>query len=107
LQINVLRLFAGSCLLLPFLAVQANVLLVPFSWSLIGVLVLYIVANFGMGYILLQASLGLLQAWEVSAILQTLPLFSTVFALLLLHESLTLLQIAGGCIILAGGFLVI
>jgi drug/metabolite transporter (DMT)-like permease len=107
LQINLLRLFVGSCLLLPFLAVQANVLLVPLSWSLIGVLVLYIVANFGVGYILLQAGLGLLQAWEASAILQTMPLFSTVFALLLLHESLTLLQITGGCIILVGGFLVI
>ena len=107
LQINLLRLFVGSCLLLPFLAVQTNVLLVPFSWSLIGVLVLYIVANFGIAYILLQVSLSLLQAWEVSAILLTLPLFSTFFALLLLHESLTFLQIVGGCIILAGGFLVI
>jgi len=107
LQINLLRLFAGSFLLLPFLAFQANVLLAPFSWSLIGVVVIYIVANFGIGYILLQAGLRLLQAWEASAILQTLPLFSTVFALLLLHESLMLLQIIGGCIILAGGFLVI
>jgi len=48
-----------------------------------------------------------LQAWEASAILQSMPLFSTVFAVLLLHESLTLLQIIGGCVILAGGFLVI
>jgi drug/metabolite transporter (DMT)-like permease len=107
LQINLLRLFVGSCLLLPLLAVQSNVLLVPFSWSLIGVLVLYIVANFGIAYILLQVSLSLLQAWEVSAILLTLPLFSTFFALLVLHESLTFLQIVGGCIILMGGFLVI
>jgi drug/metabolite transporter (DMT)-like permease len=73
----------------------------------IGLLVLYIVANFGIGYILLQVGLSLLQAWEASVITQTLPLFSTVFAVLLLHESLTLLQIIGGCIILAGGFLVI
>ena len=107
LQINLLRLFAGSFLLLPLLAVQSNVLLAPLSWTLIGVLVLYIVTNFGVGYILLQAGLRLLQAWEASAILQTLPLFSTVFALLLLHESLTLLQIAGGGIILVGGLLVI
>ncbi len=107
LQINLLRLFVGSCLLLPFLAVQPDMLLAPFSWSLIGVLALYIVANFGIAYILLQASLRLLQAWEVSAILLTLPLFSTFFALLVLHESLTLLQIVGGCIILAGGLLVI
>lgn len=107
LQINLLRLFVGSFLLLPFLAFQANALLAPFSWSLIGVVVIYILANFGIGYILLQAGLRILQAWEASAILQTMPLFSTVFALLLLHESLTLLQIIGGCIILAGGFLVI
>lgn len=107
LQVNLLRLLVGSCLLLPFLAFQVNVLVAPLSWSLIGVLVLYIVANFGIGYILLQISLGLVQAWEASAILQTVPLFSTVFAVLLLHESLTLLQLIGGCIILAGGFLII
>ena len=106
-QINLLRLFVGSLVLLPFLPFQPNVLLAPLSWSLIGVLVLYIVANFGMAYILLQVSLDLLQAWEVSAILQTLPLFSTVFAVLLLHESPTLLQLIGGGIILLGGFLII
>ncbi len=101
LQMNLLRLFVGSGLLLPLLAFQANVLLAPLSWALIGVLVLYIVANFGIGSILLQAGLGLLQTWEGSAILQTMPLFSTVFAVL------TLLQLISGCIILAGGFLVI
>ncbi len=107
LQINLLRLLIGSCFLLPFLALQTNVLLEPLSWSLIGVLVLYIVANFGIGYILLQASFDLLQAWEASAILQTMPLFSTIFAVLLLHESLTPLQVVGGSIILAGGCLVV
>lgn len=107
LQINLLRLFVASFLLLPFLTLQANRLIVPFSWSVIGTLVLYIVANFGVGYILLQVGLRLLQAWEASAITQTLPLFSTVFALLLLHESLTFLQIIGGSIILAGGLLII
>ncbi|MBV9227993.1 MAG: DMT family transporter [Chloroflexi bacterium] len=107
LEINILRLLVGSCFLLPFLPFQEHMLLVPLSWSLIGVLVLYILANFGIGYILLQFGLGLLQAWEVSAILQTMPLFSTIFAVLLLHESLTLLQLIGGSIILMGGFLVI
>src|SRR6516162_6712707 len=103
LQINLLRLFVASCFLLPFLALQANGLIVPFSWAVIGVLVIYIVANFGIGYILLQVGLSLLQAWEASAITLTLPLFATLFAVLLLHESLTLLQVVGGCIILAGG----
>lgn len=107
LQINVLRLLAGSVVLLPFLAFQAHVLNAPLSWPLIGVLALYAVANFGVGYVLLQAGLGLLQAWKVSAISLAMPLFTTIFALLLLHESLTMLQVIGGGIILAGGFLVI
>lgn len=106
-QINLLRLFAASFFLLPLLAVQANGMIVPFSWTVIGVLIIYIVTNFGLGYVLMQVGLGLLQAWEASAITQALPLFSTIFALLLLHESLTLLQIIGGCIILAGGFLLV
>lgn len=106
LQIILLRLFVGAFLLLPFLAFSTPILLVPFSWLLLGALALYIVTNFGVAYILQQVGLGLLQAWEVAAIMQTLPLFSTVFALLLLHESLTLLQIVGGCIIIVGGFLV-
>ncbi len=106
-QINLLRLFVASCFLLPFLALQPDSLIVPFSWSVIGVLVIYIVANFGIGYTLLQVGLSILQAWEASVITLTLPLFATLFAVLLLHESLTLLQIVGGCIILAGGFLVI
>src|SRR5215469_4691656 len=43
LQINLLRLFTGSLFLLPLLTLQANRLVVPFSWSLIGVLIIYIV----------------------------------------------------------------
>jgi drug/metabolite transporter (DMT)-like permease len=107
LQINLLRLLIGSCFLLPLLPFQAHTLLVPRSWFLIGVLALYIVANFVIAYVLLQLSLSLLQAWEASATLQTLPVFSTAFAVLLLHESVTLLQLIGGCIILVGGLLVI
>lgn len=107
LQINLLRLLVGSCFLLPLLAFQTDMLLMPLAWSQIGILALYIVANFVVGYILLQLGLSLLQAWESSAILQTLPLFSTAFAVVLLHESLTLLQLVGGCIILIGGFLIV
>jgi drug/metabolite transporter (DMT)-like permease len=107
LQIILLRLFIGSLLLLPLLAFSTTVLFVPLTWTLIVILIIYIVSNFGVGYILQQVGLGLLQAWELAALMQTLPLFSTIFALLLLHESLTPLQIVGGCIILAGGLLVI
>jgi drug/metabolite transporter (DMT)-like permease len=106
-QIILLRLFIGSCLLLPFLPFQRYILLVPLTIALIGWLVLYIVTNFGVAYIFQQIGLGLLQAWESAALMQTLPLFGTLFALLMLHESLTPLQIVGGCVILLGGFLVI
>ncbi len=107
LQVILLRLLVGSFLLTPFLAFQTNVMLVPLSWLLVIVLALYIVTNFGVGYLVQQAGLGLLKAWESAALMQTLPLFSTLSAVLLLHESLTPLQIIGGCIILVGGFLVL
>lgn len=107
LQVILLRLLVGSFLLMPFLPFQSGIMLAPLSWSLIVALVLYIVTNFGVGYLVQQAGLGLLKAWESAALMQTLPLFSTLSAVLLLHESLTPLQIIGGCIILAGGLLVL
>lgn len=106
-QIIFLRLFVGSFFILPLLAFSAGTLLVPFAWSLVGILALYIVTNFCMAYIFQQIGLGLLPAWQSAAIMQTLPIFSTGFALLLLHESITPLQIIGGCVILLGGLLVI
>jgi drug/metabolite transporter (DMT)-like permease len=107
LQIILLRLFTGSLLIAPLLAVQTTVLLAPLSGSVLCVLVLYIVTNFGVGYLVQQAGLGLLKAWEAAALMQTLPLFSTISALLLLHEALTPLQVIGGGIILAGGLLIL
>lgn len=107
LQVILLRLFVGAMLLTPWLALQTGMLLTPLSGSLLFVLVLYIVTNFGVGYLVQQSGLGLLKAWEAAALMQTLPLFSTLFALLLLHESLTPLQLIGGAIMLVGGFLVL
>jgi drug/metabolite transporter (DMT)-like permease len=107
MQIILLRLFVGSCLLVPFLPFQTSILLVPFTVSLLGVLALYIITSFGLGYLFQQMGLELLQAWESAALMQTLPLFGTLCALLILHESLTPLQVVGGCIIMLGGFLVI
>lgn len=105
LQIIILRLFIGSLILLPFLPFQHYILVVPLTISLVGWLILYIVSNFGLAYIFQQMGLGYLQAWESAALMQTLPLFGTIFALVLLRESLTLLQIIGGIVILLGGFL--
>lgn len=107
LQVILLRLFTGSLLLLPLLVLQPGALLAPISGSLLCVLALYIVTNFGVGYLVQQAGLGLLQAWESAALMQTLPLFSTLSALLVLHEALTPIQIVGGGIMLAGGLLIL
>ena len=112
LQVIILRLFCGSFLLLPLLAiqmlaVQTGILTAPLTDGVIVALSIYIVSNFGLAYILQQASLGLLQAWETAALMQTLPLFSTIFAVIILHETMTPLQIIGGCIVLLGGLLVV
>jgi drug/metabolite transporter (DMT)-like permease len=106
-QIILLRLFVGSVLILPFLPFQTTILLVPLTASLVVVLVIYIITSFGLGYLFQQVGLSLLQAWEAAALMQTLPLFGTAFALLILHESLTPLQMIGGAVILLGGFFVI
>jgi drug/metabolite transporter (DMT)-like permease len=42
----------------------------------------------------------------MASILQTVPLFFTLFAMLLLHDSVTLLQAGGGLLALLGGLVV-
>jgi drug/metabolite transporter (DMT)-like permease len=60
--------------------------------SFLWALPLYIVTNFCLGYLSQQEGLRLLKAWEMAAILQTVPLFSTLFALLLLHDTMTIVE---------------
>jgi drug/metabolite transporter (DMT)-like permease len=67
---------------------------------------LYIVTNFCLAYLSQQEGLRLLKAWEMAGIMQTVPLFSTLFAVLLLHDSMTLLQVGGGLLALVGGIVV-
>lgn len=49
-----------------------------------------------------QEGLHLLKAWEMAALMQTVPLFSTAFAILLLHDTLTPLQLLGGLLAVLG-----
>src|SRR5207245_2230109 len=60
----------------------------------------------GLGYLSQQAGFRLLKAWEMAAIMQTIPLFSTIFALLLLHDTITLIQAIGGFLAVLGGIIV-
>jgi len=47
-----------------------------------------------------------IHAWEMSAISQTVPLFATIFALLILHDSMTFIQALGGLLAILGGVIV-
>ena len=110
LPLTALRLVVGACSLLPVLVVQlivgAHALLWRSSFALVGVLLIYVLTNFCLAYLSQQEGLRFLKAWEMASILQTVPLFSTLFAMLLLHDSMTLLQAGGGLLALLGGLVV-
>jgi drug/metabolite transporter (DMT)-like permease len=110
LPLTMWRLLLGACTVLPVVAFQllfaAHSLLWQPTITTLWVLPLYIVTNFCLGYLSQQEGLRLLQAWEMAAIMQTVPLFSTLFALLLLHDTMTLVQVVGGLLALLGGIVV-
>ncbi len=110
LALTVIRLLLGACILLPIMIFQLLVAGHSLLWhptlTTLWVLPIYIITNFCLGYLSQQEGLGLLKAWEMAAIMQTVPLFSTLFAVLLLHDSMTLVQVGGGLLALLGGIIV-
>jgi drug/metabolite transporter (DMT)-like permease len=110
LPLTAWRLLLGACTLLPVVAFEllfaAHSLLWQPTLTTLWALPLYIVTNFCLGYLSQQEGLRLLKAWEMAAIMQTIPLFSTMFALLLLHNTMTIVQVAGGLMALLGGIVV-
>ena len=105
------RLLLGAALLLP--VVVAEVLIAghslvwhPATSTLLVVLPAYIVSNFCVAYLAQQEGLRLAKAWEMAAIMQTVPLFSTVLAVVLLRDRMSLAQIAGGVVAILGGLAV-
>jgi len=110
LSLSTWRLLVGAATIAPFTAFQlltaAHGVLWQPTLANLAVLGLYTITNFSLAYAAQQGGLRLLEAWQVAAISQTVPLFSTFFAILLLHESLTLLQSAGGLLAIAGGIVV-
>lgn len=105
LPLNVWRLLLGAIVLLPFLFIQPHTFTFTVTPTLLWALPVYIITNFCIGYITLQEGLRFLKAWESAAIMQTIPIFSTVFAMLLLRDTISWLQIVGGAILLVGGFI--
>ena len=113
LALTALRLLLGACCLLPIVIFQLlttasahSLLWQPSLVTLLWVLPCYIVTNFFLGYLSQQEGFRFIKAWEMAAIMQTVPIFSTLFAILLLHDSLTLLQAAGGILAILGGIVV-
>jgi len=106
LQLSALRLLLGSLFVVPILFAQESLVAGPVSAPVVGTLALYIVTSCCLAYIAQQAGLRFLKAWEAASILQTIPLFTALFALLFLSETPTPLQITGGSIVIVGGAVV-
>ena len=107
-----IRLLLGAATLLPILAIQLliggihSIQWQPSLATIAVVLPAYIITNFCLGYIIQQMGLRYIHAWEMSAISQTVPLFAAVFALLILRDSMTIIQALGGLLAIAGGVIV-
>lgn len=111
LPLTALRLLVGAASIVPVVVVELLVNRQGLLWRpsiVVGavVLPLYIVLNFCIAYLSQQEGLRLLKAWEVSAIMQTVPLFTVVFALVILHEQVGWLQVIGGLLAVGGGLAV-
>jgi drug/metabolite transporter (DMT)-like permease len=113
LTLTALRLLLGACTLLPIVIFQLitsvsahSLLWQPSLVTLLWVLPCYIVSNFFLGYLSQQEGFRFIKAWEMASIMQTVPIFSTLFAVLVLHDSMTLLQIVGGALAIIGGLVV-
>ena len=110
LTLNALRLLIGAVCIAPILVIQLFIQKGALLWrpslTSLWALPLYIVINFCLAYLSQQAGFRLLKAWEMAAITQAVPLFSTTFAVLLLHDTITPLQGIGGLFALSGGLVV-
>jgi drug/metabolite transporter (DMT)-like permease len=112
LTLTSLRLFLGAVMVLPILAFELllgsshRFLWSPSPATLWIALPVYILTNLCLANLMQQEGLRLLMAWEVAAIMQTVPLFSAILAVLLLHNTITAGQALGGLVAVAGGLIV-
>jgi drug/metabolite transporter (DMT)-like permease len=106
LQVSALRLLIGAVFVAPLLYFQPTPLTGAISWTTLAVFAFYVLTSYCAGYILQQDGLRFLKAWEAAATLQTLPVFAALFAVLILHETIAPLQIAGVLVVIVGGIIV-
>lgn len=110
LPLSAIRLLVGGVTIAPVTLFQlltaSDGLLWQPSLTNLALLAIYTLTNFALAYLAQQAGLRLIKTWQVAAIGQMVPLFSTLFAILLLHESLALWQGIGGLLAITGGVIV-
>ena len=106
LQVSALRFLIGVIFVIPLLFFQPTLMTGAVSWETVAIFAFYVLTSYCAGYILQQDGLRFLKAWEAAATLQTLPVFSALFAVLFLHETVTSLQIAGVLAVIVGGIII-
>jgi drug/metabolite transporter (DMT)-like permease len=112
LPLTSLRLLLGAVMVLPILAFELlmgsshRFVWNPSPATLWIALPIYILTNLCLANLMQQEGLRLLMAWEVAAIMQTVPLFSAILSVLLLHNTMTTAQALGGLVAVAGGLIV-
>jgi O-acetylserine/cysteine efflux transporter len=106
LQVSALRLLIGAVFVAPLLYIQPTLVTGAISWTTLAVFAFYVLTSYCAGYILQQDGLRFLKAWEAAATLQTLPVFAALFAVLILGETVTSLQLAGVLAVIVGGIIV-
>ena len=97
LQVSTLRLLIGGATLIPLVLARLGTHSIRITPTVVWALPLLVIVNYCLPYITLQAGLRRLRAWETAAVMQTVPVFSTFFAVVLLHDSLTSLQRSDHC----------
>jgi drug/metabolite transporter (DMT)-like permease len=106
LQVSALRFLIGVIFVIPLLFFQPTPMTGAVSWETAAIFAFYVLTSYCAGYILQQDGLRFLKAWEAAATLQTLPVFSALFAVLLLNETVAPLQIAGVLAVIIGGIII-
>jgi drug/metabolite transporter (DMT)-like permease len=106
LHLTAARMLLGAIPVLPIVLIRHQWLDGPLAVSLFWALPGYILFGYSLAYIAQNEGLRSIKGWEVAALTQTLPVFTALFAILALRETLTLTQGIGGCLAIGGGVVI-
>ncbi len=106
LSLTVYAFLFGSIGLLPFLSSSLITEVTSLSWVGWGAVLFLALLPTVIGYILWYVALEIKTASEISVFLYFIPVLSTVISYFLFQESITLLFILGGVLVIGGLFIV-